>query len=53
MVLHTFDNSRGASTWRPNHPHPVFSADGQRIYYNVNEGPWTTLMVAERSKTDG
>ena len=47
VVLHTFDNSKGATTWRRNHPHPVFNADGRRIYYNVNDGPWTTLMVAE------
>jgi hypothetical protein len=42
-----FDNSKGATTWRHNHPHPHFSPDGKRIYYNVNDGPWTKLMVAE------
>ncbi len=47
VVLDVFDNSRGAETWRHNHPHPVFSSDGKRIYYNVNSGPWTRLMVAE------
>lgn len=46
-VLQIFGNSQGAKTWRHNHPHPSFSADGKRIYYNINEGPWTTLMVAE------
>lgn len=46
VLLDLFGNTRGARSWRPNHPHPVFSADGQRIYYNVNEGRWTTLMVA-------
>ena len=46
-VLHRFNNSRGAKSWRKNHPHPVFSADGKRIYFNVNEGDWTQLLVAE------
>jgi len=46
-TIHRFDNSRGAKSWRHNHPHPVFSADGRRIYYNVNDGPWTRLMHAE------
>jgi Tol biopolymer transport system component len=45
--LHRFDNSRGANSWRVSHPHPVFSADGRRIYFNVNDGPWTRLFVAE------
>jgi Tol biopolymer transport system component len=49
VVLHVFGNTQGAKSWRPNHPHPVFSADGQRVYYNVNAGTWTTLMVAERA----
>jgi Tol biopolymer transport system component len=47
VVVDLFDNSKGARTWRHNHPHPSFSADGQRIYYNVNDGEWTRLMVAE------
>lgn len=47
VVLDVFDNTRGATSWRHNHPHPAFSADGKRIYYNVNDGPWTRLMVAE------
>jgi hypothetical protein len=46
VVLDIFGNTGGAKSWRPSHPHPVFSADGRRIYYNVNESPWTTLMVA-------
>jgi hypothetical protein len=49
VVLTTFDNSQGAQTWRHNHPHPTFSADGRRIYFNVNDGIWTRLMVAECS----
>ncbi len=42
-----FKATAGAKTWRKSHPHPVFSADGKRIYYNVNEGDWTELRVAE------
>jgi hypothetical protein len=48
VVIHKFDNSHGASSWRVSHPHPVFSADGRRIYFNVSSGPWTQLHVAER-----
>jgi len=47
VVVHSFDNSRGASSWRRSHPHPVFSPDGRRIYFNISSGPWTQLMVAE------
>jgi hypothetical protein len=47
QILHRFDNSRGARSWRRNHPHPIFSADSRRIYFNVNEGDWTQLYVAE------
>ena len=47
VVIHHFDNSHGAKSWRVSHPHPVFSADGQRIYFNVSSGPWTQLYVAE------
>jgi Tol biopolymer transport system component len=45
-VIDLFDNTKGATSWRHNHPHPAFSADGKRIYYNVNDGKWTRLMVA-------
>lgn len=48
VLVHVFGNTQGAKTWRHNHPHPAFSADGNRVYYNVNAGRWTTLMVAER-----
>jgi len=41
-----FDNSRGARSWRRSHPHPIFSADGQRIYFNQSDGKWTRLHVA-------
>jgi Tol biopolymer transport system component len=47
QVLYCFDNSQGARSWRRSHPHPVFSADGRRIYFNVSAGPWTQLHVAE------
>lgn len=43
-------STAGARTWRKSHPHPVFSPDGRRIYYNVNAGSWTELRVAETTK---
>ncbi len=46
-TIHRFDHSQGAKSWRIAHPHPVFSADGRRIYFNVSDGPWTRLHVAE------
>lgn len=46
VLIDVFGNTQGAKSWRRNHPHPVFSNDGRRVYYNVNEGPWTTLRVA-------
>jgi Tol biopolymer transport system component len=42
-----FKSTAGARSWRKSHPHPVFSPDGRRLYYNVNAGPWTELRVAE------
>ncbi len=47
VIIHKFDNSKGARSWRVSHPHPVFSADGRRIYYNVSDGEFTRLFVAE------
>ncbi|MGC3970139.1 MAG: hypothetical protein QM775_23270 [Pirellulales bacterium] len=47
VLIDRFRNNRGAASWRRNHPHPVFSADGKRIYYNVSKDQYTTLMVAE------
>jgi len=47
VVIHRFDNSHGASSWRRSHPHPVFSPDGRRIYFNVSSTRWTQLYVAE------
>ena len=49
-LVHSFDQSKGAKSWRVNHPHPAFSADSRRIYFNVSDGPFTRLMVAERSE---
>jgi hypothetical protein len=46
-IIHQFDNSRGAASWRRSHPHPVFSPDGRRVYFNVSEDQWTRLYVAE------
>jgi hypothetical protein len=53
IVLHHFDNSHGAKSWRVSHPHPVFSADGKRIYFNVSSGKWTQLYVAEAGSGSG
>ena len=49
-MIDRFIGNQGATTWRKNHPHPAFSPDGNRIYYNVNRGKYTTLHVAERSE---
>lgn len=46
-IVDQFDNTHGPKSWRRNHPHPCFNADGDRLYYNVNDGPWTRLKVAE------
>jgi hypothetical protein len=46
-ILNRFASNGGAKSWRVSHPHPVFSADSQRIYYNVNAGTYTQLHVAE------
>lgn len=48
VLLHSFTQKGGANSWRRSHPHPVFSADGKRIYYNLSDGPYTRLMVAEK-----
>jgi hypothetical protein len=49
-MIHRFRGDEGATTWRKNHPHPAFSPDGNRIYYNVNSGKYTQLHVAERAE---
>ncbi|QDU30741.1 hypothetical protein ETAA8_58890 [Anatilimnocola aggregata] len=46
-LVHRFDHSKGARSWRVSHPHPAFSADGKRLYFNVSDGPWTRVHVAE------
>ncbi len=48
-LVYRFDNSKGARSWRRSHPHPVFSPDGRRIYFNVSSDKWTRLYVAESS----
>ena len=48
--IHKADNSHGASSWRPSHPHPAWSPDGRRLYFNVNSSGWTQLFVAELGK---
>ena len=47
VVVHEAEKRQGARSWRGCHPHPVFSADGKRIYFNVNGPEWTRLYVAE------
>jgi len=47
QMIHTFDNSKGAASWRVSHPHPVFSPSGRRLYFNVNALRWTQLYMAE------
>jgi hypothetical protein len=47
VMIARFQGAEGATTWRKNHPHPSFSPDGKRIYYNVNSGKYTQLYVAE------
>jgi hypothetical protein len=51
VIIHRFENGRGAASWRRSHPHPVFSPDGKRLYYNVSSGQWTQLHVAEAGGT--
>jgi hypothetical protein len=46
-VIQAIDMTGGAASWRRNHPHPVFSPDGKRVYFNSTAGQWSRLMVAE------
>ena len=46
-IIHRFQNDQGTTSWRRSHPHPVFSADGRRIYFNVSSDARTRLFVAE------
>ena len=50
-ILHRFAGTGGAKSWRVSHPHPVFSTDSRRIYYNVNAGQYTQLYVAELARS--
>lgn len=47
VTIHRFDHTNGARSWRKPHPHPAFSADGRRVYFNVSGKGWTRLMIAE------
>lgn len=49
VLLDRFDGSQGATSWRRCHPHPVFSADGRRLYYTASDTEWSRLRVAERA----
>lgn len=51
-LLHSFVQSKGAMSWRRNDPHPAFSSDNRRIYYNVSDGQFTRLFVAESARTE-
>lgn len=51
VIIDRFDNSKGAKSWRKSHPHPSFSPDGQRIYFNISSNQWSQLHVAERATT--
>lgn len=46
LSLYRFVNNQGARSWRVPHPHPAFSADGRRIYFNVSKDGFTRLYVA-------
>lgn len=37
----------GSTCWRQTHPHPIFNEQSNRLYFNVNEGEWTRLYLAE------
>lgn len=50
VIVHRFNNTLGAKSWRRSHPHPAFSSDSMRIYFNVSSGPWTMLYVAEAKR---
>jgi Tol biopolymer transport system component len=46
-TIYRFDNSDGARSWRKPHPHPAFTPDSRRIYFNASSAGWTRLMVIE------
>lgn len=51
VLIDRFDDSQGAASWRRCHPHPVFSADGRRIYCCTGSTPWSQLRVAEAGRS--
>jgi Tol biopolymer transport system component len=46
-IIARFSMAGGNQSWRKTHPHPVFSRDGRRIYYNGQADKWNQLFVAE------
>ena len=46
LAISRFRGDNGATSWRPPHPHPVFSRDGKRLYFNVSATGRTVLHVA-------
>jgi hypothetical protein len=49
QLLARIPGSGGCPSWRPPHPHPVFSQDGARLYFNRDNGDAVELWVAERA----
>ena len=47
LILHKFQNTKGAKSWRKSHPHPIFNALGNRIYFNVSSDDYSRLYVLE------
>ncbi len=47
IVISRFRGDNGATSWRPPHPHPAFSRDGTRLYFNVSATGRTVLHVAQ------
>jgi hypothetical protein len=47
IIRHKLACNRGAKSSRVSHPHPVFSVDGKRIFFNVNSVQQAQLHVAE------
>jgi hypothetical protein len=46
VLIHRFDHSQGARSWRRSHPHPVFGANSSRFYFCTSATPWTQLYLA-------
>ena len=45
---HDVATGNGTSSWRPTHPHPVFSPDGRRCHFHARRGDRVVLYQAER-----